>query len=251
MDAAGPGSGAASAEDRPPLVEPAPPRWSALRLAITALGSFATAVAVSSAVVIALGLRGRPPQQRAPEEILLLALITDGALLIALFALGRWLLRLRVSDLGFRPPSVGSLGFAAAAAGGLWLLSILVNALQIRAFGPNPQSLIVTVGAHSGVAALLMDLTTGAVIAPFAEEILYRGLIFGGLAQRMPIAAAGTISALLFALSHGLGVIAPIFVLGLGLAYVYARTGTIWAPMITHAIVNAISLLLLFVAPRP
>jgi membrane protease YdiL (CAAX protease family) len=195
-------------------------------------------------------MRSRPPQQRTPEELLVVALITDAALLVALFGLGRRLLGLRPADLGFRRTSARTLGFAAAVAGGLWLLSILVNVLQIRAFGANPQSLVITVGAHSGLPALLMDLVTGAVIAPFAEEVLYRGLIFGGLAQRMPLAAAGTISALLFAVSHGLGVLGPIFVLGLGLAWVYVRTGTIWAPMVTHAVVNAISLLILFAAPR-
>jgi membrane protease YdiL (CAAX protease family) len=249
VDAADPGSGAPRTEDRPPLTAPAF-RWSAPRLAITALGSFVTAVAVSSVLVLSLGLRSKAAQERTPEEILVLALVSAGALLVALFVLGRVLLRLRLADLGFRRPSVRALRSAAAIGAGLWLLSILVNALQIRAFGPNPQTLIVTVGAHAGPAALVMDLATGAVVAPFAEEVLFRGLIFGGLAQRMPLAAAAAISAVLFALSHGLGVVAPIFVLGLGLAYVYARTGTIWAPMVTHAVVNAISLLLLFAVPK-
>lgn len=249
MDADGPRSGGPRPEDGAPLIPAA--RWSAPRFAITALGAFLIAVLASTAVVLALGLRGRPPEQRAAEEILAVALVTDGALLVALFGIGRVLLGLRPSDVGFRRASRRTLGFAAGAALGLWLLSIFVNALQISLFGPNPQSLIVTIGAHRGVAALVMDLITGAVAAPFAEEVLYRGLIFGGLAQRMPLAAAATISAFLFAISHGLGVVAPIFVLGLGLAWVYARTGTIWAPMVTHAVVNAISLLLVFTLPKP
>lgn len=251
MDATRPGSGAPRPEDRPALSAPAAPRWSAPRFVATALGSFLAAVAVSSVVVLALGIGRRPAQQRSPEEILLLAFLSDGALLLALFALGRVLLRLRLGDLGFRRPSLRALGFAAWSAAGLWIVSIAVNALQIRAFGPSPQPLIVTVGAHSGLLALALDLTTGAVVAPFAEETLFRGLVFGGLAQRMPLPAAAAISALLFALSHGLGVVAPIFVLGLGLAYVYARTRTIWAAMLAHALVNAVSLLLLFAAPRP
>lgn len=200
--------------------------------------------------MIALGIGRRPAQQRSAEEILLLALLGDGALLIVLFALGRRLLALRPADLGFRRPSLGALRFAVGAAAGLWLLSIAVNALQISAFGPHPQPLIVTVGAHSGPLAILMDLTTGAVVAPFAEETLFRGLVFGGLTRWMPPWAAAAISALLFAVSHGLGVLAPIFVLGLGLAYVYARTGTIWAAMLAHALVNAVSLLLLFAVPK-
>ena len=249
MDATGPGSGAPRAEDRPPLIAAAP-RWGAPGLVITAVGSFLAAVLASLAVVLALGMASKGAAQRTPEEILALALLSDGALLLALLLLGRVLLRLRLGDLGFRRPRPGTIRSAAATGAGLWLLSIAVNALQISFFGPNPQSLIVAVGTHTGPAALAMDLVTGAIVAPFAEEVLFRGLIFGGLAQRVPVAAAAGISALLFALSHGLGVVAPIFVLGLGLAYVYARSGSIWAPMTTHATVNAISLLLLFAIPR-
>lgn len=249
MDAAGPGGGPPRPEDGPPLTPAA--RWSAPRLAATALGAFLAAIVASTAVVLLLGLPGRPPQQRTAEQILAVALATDAALLLALFGIGRRLLGLTPRDVGFRAASARTLGLAAASALGLWLLSIFVNAVQISLFGPNPQSLIVTIGAHRGLAALVMDLVTGAVLAPFAEEVLYRGLIFGGLAQRMPVAAAAAVSALLFALSHGLGVIAPIFVLGLGLAWIYARTGTIWAPIVMHAVVNAVSLLLVFALPKP
>jgi len=220
------------------------------RVAITAMASFLAAVLVSLVVVLALGIAREPPEQRSPEQILALTVASDGALLVALFAIGRWLLGLRPADLGYRRPSLRTLGYAAGVAAGLWLVSIGVNALQIRAFGPHPQSLIVTVGAHTGAVALVLDLLTGAVLAPIAEETLFRGLIFAALAQRLPVPAAAAVSALLFAASHGLGVIFPIFVLGLGLAYVYARTGTIWASMLTHATVNAISLGLLFALPR-
>jgi hypothetical protein len=129
------------------------------------------------------------------------------------------------------------------------VLSIAVNALQIRLFGPHPQALIVTVGAHAGPLALTLDLVTAALVAPLAEETLFRGLIFGGLAQRVPVPLAAAASALLFALSHGVGVLAPIFALGLGLAYVYRRTGTIWGPILTHGLVNAVSVVLLFALP--
>lgn len=75
-------------------------------------------------------------------------------------------------------------------------------------------------------------------------------MLFAGLLLRLPFALAGPLSALPFALAHGLGVHAPILVLGTGLAYVYWRTGTLWTPIVTHMGVNAISLALVFVAPR-
>ena len=153
---------------------------------------------------------------------------------------------IRARDLGFRRPSARAIGDAAGAAVGLWLLSIAVNLASALIFGPHPQSLVETFGAHRGAVAFTFDLAASAVVAPFAEETLFRGVIFGGLAQRLPLWSAAAVSALLFALFHGLGVVPPIFVLGVGLAYVYARTGTIWASMTTHALVNAVSVTLLF-----
>lgn len=217
----------------------------------TSLGAFAAATVVSFAAGLALGLVGRPPQQRTPEEILAVTALADAALLVVLFGLARWLLRTGPLGLGFRAPTYAELRFALVVAPAIWIGSILVNIVQIRVLGPRPQSLVVSFGAHQGLEAFVLDLITGAVVAPLAEEPLFRGLVLAGLAQRVPFAAAAVVSSLLFALTHGVGVLAPIFALGLGLAYLYRRTGTLWAPILAHALVNAISLVILFSLPRP
>lgn len=249
MDADDPRGGAPRQEDGAPLGPPRA-RWSALGCGVTAIASFAAAFGVSFGVAFALGIARRAPQERTAPDLLIVTALSDGALLLVMAVLGRWLLRLRASDLGLRRPSRGALAYAAFAAGALWLSAILVNVVQVSLFGPHPQSLVVSVGAHAGPLAFALDLLTGAVIAPLAEELFYRGLIFGGLARMLPFAIAAPASALAFALPHGLGVVAPIFVLGLGLAYVYARTGTLWAPVLAHALVNTVSLALVFALPR-
>lgn len=203
------------------------------------------AFAVSIALVIGLGIARAPAQARGPEQILVLTLASDGALALVLLVLA-YRLGLRPRDLGFTRPTLSVIGDAVVAAAGLWLLSIVVNLISARLFGPHPQALIETFSSHHGLAAYAMDLVASALVAPLAEESLFRGVIYGGLAQRMPLWGAAVISALLFALFHGLGVTLPIFFLGLGLAYVYARAGTIWASISTHALVNAISVTLLF-----
>lgn len=217
----------------------------------TALAAFAAATVVSFGAAIALGIVGRPPQQRTPEEILVVTGLADAALLAVLLGLARWLLRAGPRGLGFRAPTYAELRVAALVAPAIWIASILVNVVQIQLFGPRPQSLVVSFGAHEGLGAFVLDLITGSVIAPMAEEPLFRGLVLAGLAQRVPFAAAAAVSSLLFALTHGVGVLVPIFVLGLGLAYVYRRTGTLWAPILAHALVNSISLVILFGLPRP
>ncbi len=246
MDGAGPAGGAARAEDGPPLATPlAARRWSVPLLFLTVVAAFVVAVVLTGLASLLLGGR-RGVAERSAAEILLLTLATDGGILLVVAALGRWLLRLRPADLGLIHPTPTALRFAVRFGIALYVASIAVNVVQIQLAGAHPQDLVVAFGAHTGVAAYLLDLANGGVIAPFAEEIFFRGLVFGGLAQRAPVGVAAAVSALLFALLHGIGVVAPILVLGLGLAYVYHRTGTLWASMVTHSLVNVISLTLLF-----
>jgi membrane protease YdiL (CAAX protease family) len=242
--------GAESAADGPALEESAPARrWSLRALALTIFVAFAVALALTSAVALALGSPGRSLASRSPEELLALTAATDLGLLAVVATLGRRLLRLRPEDLGLIRPDADAIRYAVSFGVALYALSILVNVVQIRLTGEHPQDLVVAFGTHTGLRAYAIDLANGSGIAPFTEEIFFRGLIFGGLAHRFPVVVAAIVSALLFGLLHGLGVIAPIFVLGLGLAYVYRRTGSVWASMTTHSLVNAVSLTLLFVLP--
>jgi len=218
---------------------------------VTAVAAFLAVTGAQVLAALALGLIGREPQERTPLDILVVTAAGAAALLLVVALLGGRLMRLTAAHFGFRRPSLAELRFAATAAVGLWLLSILANLVNLRLFGPAPQSLVLSFGAHTGTEALVLDMLTGAVVAPITEEMLYRGLVFGALAQRLPFVAAASFSALLFALVHGIGVLIPIFVLGFGLAWVYQRTRTLWAPIVTHALVNAISLAILFSVPRP
>jgi membrane protease YdiL (CAAX protease family) len=59
------------------------------------------------------------------------------------------------------------------------------------------------------------------------------------------------LSGLLFALGHvDKWNILPLWLLGIGLAYVYYRTGNIWANIVTHATINGIDLLLPLLVPQ-
>ncbi|WP_322014273.1 CPBP family intramembrane glutamic endopeptidase [Paraburkholderia sp. J12] len=76
--------------------------------------------------------------------------------------------------------------------------------------------------------------------APVFEEFIFRGLIFGGLRRslNLPLSALG--SAALFAVLHPPFSMLPVFVLGLGTAWVYARKQMLLASMTTHAVYNAV-----------
>lgn len=89
-------------------------------------------------------------------------------------------------------------------------------------------------------------------LAPFVEEVLFRGLIFGNLRSFHRIAAY-IISCLLFAFLHvwQFAVIhqnfsyfllmLQYFVPGFVLAWTYERSGTLWGSVLLHAFVNALA----------
>ena len=95
-------------------------------------------------------------------------------------------------------------------------------------------------------------------LAPFVEEVLFRGLVFGCLREKSAVVGYA-VSALLFAFLHVwtfalsawdasyfalmLQYLAP----GLVFAWAYDRSGTLWTSILLHAIVNALALYVSFV----
>ncbi len=100
---------------------------------------------------------------------------------------------------------------------------------------------------------LLTFLGTVILVPPF-EECMYRGLIFGLLRQRAPKLAL-PVSALIFALIHVVGYVGVYSPLALGIAVVqylpagfflgwaYQKSGTLFSPILIHAIINAIGII--------
>ena len=88
----------------------------------------------------------------------------------------------------------------------------------------------------------LWVLPVALVAAPLFEEFIFRGLIFGGLRRSFGLWPAALASAALFAIVHPAISIAPVFVLGLCAALVYERTRSLLAPMLAHAVYNAVAI---------
>ena len=89
-------------------------------------------------------------------------------------------------------------------------------------------------------------------IAPFVEEVLFRGYVFGMLRGHSKILAWG-VSCVLFAFLHvwqlaagswslwTVVLLVQYLVPGLVLAWTYDRCGSLWGPILLHMAVNALS----------
>ncbi|MCH9016502.1 MAG: CPBP family intramembrane metalloprotease [Chloroflexi bacterium] len=91
--------------------------------------------------------------------------------------------------------------------------------------------------------AVVLTFQALAFITPMSEEIFFRGFVFRGLLPRLGPWGAIVASALIFSGFHlSVGVLIPIFITGFLFAWLYWRTGSLWAAIGAHAGQNALAL---------
>jgi membrane protease YdiL (CAAX protease family) len=84
------------------------------------------------------------------------------------------------------------------------------------------------------------------VLAPMAEEFIFRGVLFPFIKQLGLPKTAWIVVSFLFALIHvDAAIFAPLFVLALALTWLYEITDNLLAPIFAHASFNAINMVLL------
>ena len=186
--------------------------------------------------------------QLTPQQIAILTAAQDGTLAAALILLLWAWPKVGLADLGFRTPAAAGIGVATGAT--LWLASILIANVQAAVVGAHPQSLVVAAAAHRSPEALVLDLVFAAGLVAVVEELFFRAVLFTLLRQRMRFVYAATLSSMLFAAAHEIAAWIPVFVLGLGLCWLYERRHSLWTNALAHATVNAVSFIVLFALPN-
>ncbi|MHC4947932.1 MAG: lysostaphin resistance A-like protein [Planctomycetota bacterium] len=237
-----------TAPSRPPVVGPGPATL--LVIGLLALGAAGWSLAAG---VIGVEPGSPPDSVRATAQLGVgrYALQLPVALALAIVA-GRISARSDVPR-----PGVGrAFGVGAAGLLLLWPVTYLAGRLAglVVAWwtGVAPdavahETLALIVASPSDPWLLLLALQV-VVAAPLVEEVMYRGLVQealrrAGLGPWPAVVAASAV----FTLMH-VGSIAPhalvaLFVLSLGLGWIYERTGRLAAPIALHALFNAGNLL--------
>lgn len=96
----------------------------------------------------------------------------------------------------------------------------------------------------------LLAFSTLVVIAPVAEEVLFRGYLFGKLKNKYPVWISIIITSLLFGYLHGnLNVMIDTFALSVILCILRVITGSIWPSILLHMLKNGVAFYILFINP--
>ncbi len=140
----------------------------------------------------------------------------------------------RLGFRGFRPSAFG------------WMALAFVLYIAFTIF----YSLVITEPRQKDIAEsfgpTIVQVLLIVIAAPIAEETCFRGMLFGGLREKLPRLAAALVTGLIFGGLHaltGVTAVPPLIVFGFLLALLYERTGSIVPGILLHMINNSIALL--------
>lgn len=100
---------------------------------------------------------------------------------------------------------------------------------------------------NAGSMAEILVLSFLAVIlAPLSEELYFRGLLFGVLKEELGLQWGVLLSGLVFGLMHfDLFRLLPLGIGGMALAWLYQKSGSLFAPITAHGVWNGLMLIIL------
>ena len=123
-----------------------------------------------------------------------------------------------------------------------YLYELLLGGAEIQASNDMYAALT---DSGFGMATLAV---TAVIVAPLAEETFFRGFLFAGISKRWGYSWGVIVSGALFAVAHfGSGGLVPIFILGMLLAWLYKRTGSLWPCILAHFAYNSLALLFMVI----
>lgn len=253
----------------PPPPQPAPePRtgWAGMRSLRDQPSPFSVllalvVVAIMSApnlIFLALGMAVQPVGDavRTPSEPelifgLVFALVLQ--VIIFIIALVPLLIRRKFDRRLFGPTQpTGSwlaLGFGLVAGIATLFAAYGINILLTLLVGvedPVEQQLLQD--AMAGGVTLLLAAFIAVIVAPIVEEVVFRGILFRALGDRIGVWLGALISSAIFALIHIEVVVSQpvalggLFAVGMVLALAYHWTGNLLVPVLGHAVFNAASI---------
>jgi hypothetical protein len=118
------------------------------------------------------------------------------------------------------------------------LVVIAIAASSVK-YEPPPQAVVEIYLSHSRADALALLTVFVALIGPAIEEVFFRGFAYRALRSTQGTWKAACMTSGIFAAMHmNLVAVAPIFILGVFLCYLYEKTGSLVPSMTVHTLHN-------------
>ncbi len=133
----------------------------------------------------------------------------------------------------------------------LTIAAIVVLVRQYGALGNADEKTLAALRRQLGELEFMMPKTRSelryfygvSASAGIVEETLWRGFMIWYLGHAMPLWAAAIVSSLAFGIGHiyqGAGNVPKVALVGVVFAALYLLTGSVWLPMVLHAVFDAV-----------
>lgn len=170
---------------------------------------------------------------------------------ILYFTVGQYKEKLKAVGINFknfiRNVFYGIAGYIAIIPALFMVLIFTAIILKLTNYSPKEQVIVGMFMRQTNPVFLIYTSIFAAIAGPIAEELFFRGFMYTAVKKRMGIFWATMITASIFAFLHGHVVgFLPIMVLGILLAHLYERTGTLVSSITVHMLHNFSMVALVF-----
>jgi uncharacterized protein len=210
------------------------------------IGGLLLVVIVPPLLVLPFDPNLADPDKASDAGILATQALFDGLLVTVALGMasgGRFRLREALPLLGFRRFEPSAIGWVFAVLGIYYAGAIAFSAIILQ---PKQEDIGKELGVcNPGVGIVIAAVLAIVVLAPVAEEIFFRGFFFAGLRTRWSVWPSAVLSGAIFGLVHaptGPTAAIPLAGLGVGLAWLYNKTGSILPCVLAHFLNNALAI---------
>ncbi|MEO6052460.1 MAG: type II CAAX endopeptidase family protein [Chthoniobacterales bacterium] len=114
-----------------------------------------------------------------------------------------------------------------------------------------PQGIVTFITHHHEPRTLIIIGISIVIIAPIAEELIFRGFLYGVFSRYLGRWPGLLVSAFIFAAIHAhLPAFLPLFILAVFLTFAYERSGSLWTPILMHSGFNALNFAMILCFPE-
>lgn len=210
------------------------------------IGGLLLVVIVPPLLVLPFDPNLADPDKASDAAILVTQALFDGLLvLVALGMASGWRFNLReaLPLLGVRRFKPSAIGWMFAVLGAYYLGAIIFSAIVLQ---PEQEDIGKELGVcNPGIGIAVAAVAAIVVLAPIAEEIFFRGFFYAGLRSKWSLWPSALLSGAIFGLVHaptGPTAAIPLAGLGVGLAWLYNKTGSVLPCMLAHLINNSLAI---------
>lgn len=232
-------------EGLPPLRQ-GPDTWKWWTGLLVLALAFSVPIVLGIFAGIGIAVSGGDLEDDMPSGVLIaLTFAQDiGFILAPLLMAGWFAARPKAEDFGLAPPRRPWIALALLL--GIYLTFVVLSGLWVEALGIDSEDQLPDeLGVDESVINLVLVLFLVTVMAPVAEELLFRGYVYRALRNGTGMWVAALLSGVIFGGIHlgssPVGFIVPLCILGVGLALLYQWTGSLYAPVALHAFNNSIA----------